>query len=90
MSGVELNVSMETRAAVDFMSESDGDVQVVQRPDEAAVAFAYEDATDLPQAAIRPHSSLCAPATLFAVADRIPMCGVAIHLIELVIEQNDL
>ena len=32
--------------------------QVVQRPDEATVAFAYEIAEELPQGTIRPHSSL--------------------------------
>lgn len=35
-----------------------GNVQVVQEPDQAVVAFACEDAAALPQGDFRPHSSL--------------------------------
>ncbi len=34
------------------------DLQVIQRPDEATVAFSNEDAASLPQGTIQPHSSL--------------------------------
>lgn len=33
-------------------------LQVIQRPEEASVAFACEEAAQLPQATFRPHSSL--------------------------------
>ena len=73
-----------------LVSKFDGDVQVVQRPDEAAVAFAYEDAADLPQATLSPRSSLCAPAAAFAVLYKDPVYAVAMHLLEPLIKHKDL
>ncbi len=44
--------------AIDLFERIFYDFQVVQKPDEATVAFSYADAADLPPGTAQPHSSL--------------------------------